>query len=194
MNKLEFVLGWFPLDPRSCKFNTKCRKDAITKHTSPTQSSHIDEKTMQIYRYARFTVFSITLDKGSSDVRRLLRTHVLVVHGKEIYPPCHVQFVTTTRLRGWSHRPLLTPSVNFSGCNSVKSGGPTSISQHESPTIPQLEPDGTFSVNRAWLMAWFPVVGSKKIGKFCRHHSLLQHSKAPPAETSDTNPILLMAF
>ena len=35
-----------------------------------------------------------------------------------------------TMLRGWSYRPNLAASVNNSNCNSVKSGEPTSISQH----------------------------------------------------------------
>lgn len=33
-------------------------------------------------------------------------------------------------LRGWSHRRLHAPSVNISDCNSVKSDGLASISQH----------------------------------------------------------------
>jgi hypothetical protein len=36
-------------------------------------------------------------------------------------------------LRGWSHWPVQTRSVDISGCNSVKSGGPTSIISEHNP-------------------------------------------------------------
>lgn len=36
----------------------------------------------------------------------------------------------TLGLRGWSHRPLPTPSASISSFYSVKSGGPTPIPQH----------------------------------------------------------------
>ena len=45
-------------------------------------------------------------------------------------------------LRGWSHRPILTPSVDISGHKNVKSDGPTSISEHN----PQQFHDGKFGV------------------------------------------------
>lgn len=37
------------------------------------------------------------------------------------------QIKSEMQLRGQSHHPLLVPSVSISGCNSVKSGTPTSI-------------------------------------------------------------------
>ena len=52
--------------------------------------------------------------------------------------------------RDWSHRPIPTPSVGISGCNSVKNDGPTSIYEHNSLRISRLEPDEKFSVIGAW--------------------------------------------
>ena len=34
------------------------------------------------------------------------------------------------KVRGRSHWPVQTPSISISGCNNMKNGGPTSISQH----------------------------------------------------------------
>ena len=47
-----------------------------------------------------------------------------------VRPPLHVQM---NRVRGLSHQLVKTPFVGISNCNSVKSGGPTSISQHTFP-------------------------------------------------------------
>ena len=71
--------------------------------------------------------------------------------GKRVDPPgmnermgrtnCYLH-MNRWSLRDRSHRPLMAPSVNISGCNnSVNNDGQTSISQHNPPTALRLEPD-----------------------------------------------------
>ena len=52
-------------------------------------------------------------------------------------------------VRGSSHWLVQTTSVGISGCNSMKSGVPTSISQHNPQIISRLELNGNFDVIKA---------------------------------------------
>ena len=60
-----------------------------------------------------------------------------------------------TNTRGWSHWPIRTPSIDISDCNSVKSGGSTSISQHNPQQFHGWELDGDFGVIKAWMKSMF---------------------------------------
>ena len=67
--------------------NSLCTLDVVevlrvttNYHTSPMQLSHIDERIMQIYHFARFANVPVTYNKISSDVGQLpTRSHILVV-------------------------------------------------------------------------------------------------------------------
>lgn len=52
----------------------------------------------------------------------------------------------TPRGRGWTDRPVQTPSISISGCNSAKSGGLASISPHN----PQRFHDWNWAENLVW--------------------------------------------
>ena len=48
------------------------------------------------------------------------------------------------------HRPLLAPSISTSGCYSVKIGGPTSISQHNTQQSHDWKVNGMIGARRAY--------------------------------------------